>query len=317
MIIYEPPQFIFNDMPFFPEWTQEGNVSSVSEDGKPVLLQLNLGLFSNLSRPLSDKDQFDALEESLKTFTAEAVANHNDKILGVEIYRGTLEDVLSFPWNEQQQDNFIAWKASVDPCDRLAPGFLKQHYASYMLNEFVDLLTSGIPIQVEWFAKVDAGSILDEMNFYLMSNPARYDHLHIFWKAPKDTSKANLIWEKGIPMLGYTAERNKKISYLEDISLGWCLPPVWNLDPEKQQEQQHVLAWLEENNIEHRPIPLEKISLYWQGLDTIIAFSSQATVQSRRQLAGFCAAGGTVVAVGGPIGLANEISFESFRSQYV
>ncbi len=66
---------------------------------------------------------------------------------------------------------------------------------------------------------------------------------------------------------------------------------------------------LEDLGISHRTISLRCLRDHWQGLDEIIAYTQGMTHLERRQLEGFCAAGGRVVGLGQEQLFENQISF--------
>jgi hypothetical protein len=61
-----------------------------------------------------------------------------------------------------------------------------------------------------------------------------------------------------------------------------------------------------------RVIPESKLNYFWHGLDTILAFTKTVSIQGKRQLLGFCAAGGHVVVEGEKLYLPNETPIEEF-----
>ncbi len=317
MYIYEAPVFLRQDDPFYPECYPGGNTTSLPQNGKAILWETDLGLFGGLEKPLYDKEQFDLLEKRLEKFLDETAGKHRSDTLGILLFSGSLEEILQFPWDSRQQDNFQSWSREVDPRGSRSEKDLKRHYAFHLLNEFLELLTSAMPDQIDWFARVDASEIADPLDFYQLSNTARFDHLHIFWKAPCSSCVADLIWENGTPLQGFYARTGMERTPFESLSVGWCLPPAWALDAEALNGQKAAVEFLEKMQIRHRPVPQEKISLYWQGLDILFAFSGQVSRPVYRQLAGFCAAGGTVVTDGELLGLPNELGFDTFCSQYV
>lgn len=312
----------FDSQPFFPEIlsSNEGNVQRVSLNEtpintKPILWTLDLGLFSRLGFPLSDKAQFDKLENQLLDFCQSILPSWRDQTLGVQLFSGTLEEILDFPWDQEQHVNFDQWKKQTSDAVVLDKE-RSRHYAIAVLNDFLELLTSSVSDNLEWFVQIECPQISDDLEFYQLANPARHEHLHIFWKCPAAELSATLVWERGIPLLGYAGSTKMNRIPPEEISIAWCLPPAWEIAPQEWACQRKMYRWLNENKILQRPIPQENISLHWQGLDFLFVASHQISPQSRRQLAGFCAAGGQVVTLGPFLQLANEITFEEFVANY-
>lgn len=321
MIFFEAPHFIKDDKDYYPQCMPEGNLLMLNAGEQPshetaILWTKEFNLFDKLLKPLSDNEQFNELEKQLLAFCSEIPEEFLEKTLGVLLFSGKLEDILNFPWDSQQNENFITWRNDVDPAHSLNDYYLLHHYACKILNDFLEVLTSGIPQRLEWFVQIDGSSFTDEVEFYHLANSARFENLHIFWKCPNDKILSDLVWDKGIPLQGFCAESPLDLSYQDSITTAWCLPPIGMISPDELQHQKMVMETLANQNISHRPIPEEKIALNWQGLDTIIVVSHHITPQGKRQLAGFCAAGGTVVVVGEPLGLPNEETFANFMNTY-
>ncbi|MFA6915305.1 MAG: hypothetical protein WC222_02830 [Parachlamydiales bacterium] len=323
MIFFEAPQFVWNENPYFPEGTTDGNLVVLQEAEQPVgdsaaiLWKKDFKLFDQFLKPLSDKEQFDEIEKELLNFCETIPEQYHSQTLGVLLFSGKLEDILNFPWDCQQNDNFKAWREYVDPAHDLNDYYLLHHYACKILNDFIEILTSGVSQRLEWFVQIDGSGFVDEVEFYHLANAARFENLHVFWKCPQPEILADLVWDAGIPLQGYCAESKLDLRYQNSIITGWCLPPAGMIGPQELQHQKSVVEALKKANISYRPIPDERIALNWQGLDTIIAISHHISPQGKRQLAGFCAAGGLVVTVGEPLGLPNEETFANFMNAYV
>lgn len=321
MIFFEAPIFLKDNETYFPQSFPDGNLQIINAGEEPlqdypILWNLDLKLFDRLQKPLSDNEQFAEIEKQLLDFCA-SIEEYQENTLGVLLFSGSLKDVLNFTWDSLQNDNFKVWRNQVDPDQILSDDYLINHYACKVLNDFLEILTSGVPQRLEWFVQLDATSIYDEVEFYQLANPARFEQVHVFWRCPTQETIANLVWEIGIPLQGYHAKQKLDLAMQESITTAWCLPPSSIIDLSELHHQKEVLEKLEKAGIKHRPIPEEKIALNWQGLDTIIVISHQITPQGKRQLAGFCAAGGSVVTVGELLGLPNEETFANFMNAYV
>lgn len=323
MYTYEAPVFLHDENTFVPKIIghKGGNVELVNSDAKPatkhpILWELDLGLFNTLKAPLSDKSQFDRLEARLRQFCETMIQEWEAETLGIHLFQGTLEDILSFPWDEVQHQNYTSWLLQIKGKHCLTDADLRKHYACTVLNDFLGLLTSGIPEQTEWFVSLDVSELSDLNQFYLLSNPARFEHLHIFWKCPSHLFLSDLVWSTGTPLRGFKADLSLEITPPERFSSAWCLPLAWNLDEQSIEYCKSIQWILDQNEILARPIAEEKISLEWQGLDTIFVDGTLISDKGRRQLAGFCAAGGQVVSVGKPLELTNEVRLDDYLRNY-
>lgn len=82
------------------------------------------------------------------------------------------------------------------------------------------------------------------------------------------------------------------------ISLSIALPILECGDRRSWEELGRVAEVLQALKIPHRVLALRCLRDHWEELDDIIAYTSAMTQLERRQLDGFCAAGGRVIGVG-------------------
>jgi hypothetical protein len=146
----------------------------------------------------------------------------------------------------------------------------------------------------------DAGAILRTEVLHLLSKE-RFERFELAVRNAKSSFWA-LDWEgKGSPW-GWIGEG-------EPPSIE--SPTIGVLFPEKRACSHQVLAEIEEIFQKLDPMPYRVVSEpflseEWEGLDTIVVLSHTVQMRGKRQLMGFCAAGGLVATAGPLLGLANE-----------
>lgn len=74
----------------------------------------------------------------------------------------------------------------------------------------------------------------------------------------------------------------------------------------------NIISQLHDRGISFRLIPEAFLTVQWDGLDFLIVEPSGITSAGKRMLQGFCAAGGTVVALGTRLGLRQELLFSEW-----
>lgn len=83
------------------------------------------------------------------------------------------------------------------------------------------------------------------------------------------------------------------------------------------REIARVAERLQALELAHRIIPVTRLREQWHELDLVVAAFEALGTLGRRQLEGFCAAGGTVLSVGQPMQLELEIPFDRWLADKV
>lgn len=120
--------------------------------------------------------------------------------------------------------------------------------------------------------------------------------------------KLSLEWFESFILLDL--KRNQLPFLNQKARLGICLPS--HCDQEILAQISTIFNHLRQKQIDFRCIPEAKLNHFWNGLDTILAFSSTLSSQGKRQLMGFSAAGGRVVIEGKSLCFPQEIPMLDF-----
>lgn len=281
-------------------------------EGKKILWELELGLFRNLPFPLSNQSQYLSLGLSIEHFRDAIWKDFPDQTEGLCIYRGSADFSLGFPWGELQTANLRGWLRDVfetsdqftaeigiaaDSFEQLDERSLRQNREGAQLlrlfcrdacSEYLELLTNRLPDALQLFLEVDASTLPGKLCQAQLLSKERFDRFHLL------------------------IARNLLPAREGAISVGVCLPQVAMSRPSQYEGLDAAMEILSRKKIAYKVIPEPHIITEWDGLDYLIVSPAGLTTQGLRKLQGFCAAGGTVVSLGKPVGVALETTFQEF-----
>lgn len=209
-------------------------------------------------------------------------------------------------------------------CAILNVGHLSQNRSSDQIKgdcAILRTLSSALSLECLTGLLIDVSELSSSQQLQKLDKEL-FCHLHLFLKTHlahlasltwNSFSRAGSIWS--IPPLEEhkncpTPPISLALLQIQDLDD----PPSWQLLGELAQD-------LEQRHCPYRVIPMASLHEQWHQLDEIVVVAPRLTLRQKRQLEGFCAAGGTVVRAGAPVGLAHEIEFSKwqqhrlFRSQ--
>jgi hypothetical protein len=253
------------------------------EKGFLIFWDLNLGLFDELLQPLANQAQFSSLQLSVNHFVKTLAYEFKKHTMGVSLYRGDM--------HVKDLDSEYEIKENVD---RLL-------FQQKIAVEYLSLLAAALPGWLDPYLFLDASSYQNPLKFL---NPSRFEPFKVAVKG-SDLPFPVLGWHKN-GLNGFSAE--EIFNPLEIPIIGLCLP-IGMQDHLDAIEK--ACAQLLNDSIAFKIIPENNLTAQWDGLEMIIFDPTVLTPQGKRMLQGFCAAGGTAVSIGAPIGLSNEITFQS------
>ena len=96
-------------------------------------------------------------------------------------------------------------------------------------------------------------------------------------------------------------------------TVGVCLPSLEHCRPSQYGGLREAFNWLSLAEIPYRIVPEGLLTTDWDGLDDLIVVPNGVSLQGKRKLQGFCAAGGTIVSLGHEMGLAQEMQFDDWK----
>ena len=304
------------------------------QKGMRIFWEIDLGLFDRLKYPLENQTQFLSLCLSLEHFRDTLWTTFRAQTVGICLYRGPLQ---LYKWRDSQQTNLQGWLqdlygsaakfaeetgldvadfASIDvqmlsSCD--AGQRLLALFCRDAAGEYLDLLAHRLPDNIRCFALMDGAGVADRVLMAQLLTKERFPRLYLGVKNVLGLG-GEFAWE-GEPLpAGLLARQLEKgkAQTTRATSLGVCLPGMTQCRQRDTQGLEEVLNVLTKKNLPFRLIPESLLTTEWDGLDYLFVISQSISFQGRRKLQGFCAAGGTVVVVGEPLGLAEEIDFRSW-----
>jgi hypothetical protein len=191
---------------------------------------------------------------------------------------------------------------------------LLKYFCRDAVGEYLDLLAARVPDNIPLFLMLATNDGDHSFLSAQLLTKERYPRFHL---CVKDGSKKDQIqngqlsWENAAMEFGMIGRSHPHSSF-KKAKIGFCLPGMSFCRPSKMETISNALKQIEGFQEPFRVIPETMLMAEWEGLDELFVDSQFVELQFKRQLQGFCAAGGTVITIGKAIGLANEIPFESF-----
>lgn len=308
-------------------WSHERDVARRCIDkGLLLLWEIDLGLFSHLPLPLTNHGQYLSLGISLDHFRKNIWSEFQEESLGVSYYRGNADFSDQFHWDLEQEESFCTWvqeifhdvslfvseievpiksfdEITVEKCRHSLQGkHLLSLYCRDVAADYLLHLSTHLSAHIPSYLLLDITHIRSPLMQAQLIDQERYNHFHLVVKGCR--------W----PFQGLIWQDDKIISKLPDrsVSVGFCMPSVRLCHPSIYQEMESAIQRLLDKKIPFRVIPESMLVTEWEGLDYILFDPLTLTTQGKRQLQGFCAAGGTVVSLGAHGAFARELSFKNF-----
>jgi len=310
-------------------WEKErAYAEKVAEEGKLILWELDFGL-SLKKIDAADSSLFYSYGIAVDEFVNTLWRELKDSSIGVIIYRGDAHFSHKFAWNEEHKEYFLEKLNSHDSkeeiqaiiesngdrwSESLEGNKAFELFAADVFAEYYQRLVSYLPDTVMAFALLDVSEQPSLAFLSQLLSKERFQHILLGLKRSAIPA-GHLNWEEGSCLGGWIGQNSPYFSTVSEVSLGLCLPPDEAFSDEVYGALNELLHELKEARIPYRIIPESLLTEAWDGIDDIIVFTSTVTVQRKRRLQGFCAAGGRVVCIGESLNLASEIVYEEFRVQ--
>ncbi len=293
----------------------------VVEQGYALMWNMKMGLLNDLSKSLTDQSQFLSLTLALEHFRDSLWKEFKDQTLGLTFFRGSVDFSDGFNWDESQEQNLKNWLQEIKWPGKSMIHFsewrqtegqqLTRLYCRNVAIEYFMLLASCLPdhLSVYLFLDVSAisGSIATEMQ---MLNPERFERFYLALRNHRLPFDA-IGWETPTAH-GYSGFSFASLPSEHAASVGVCLPLVHVYQSQYYQSLEEGVLALQERSIVFKLISECHLTSQWDGLDYLLCHSASLSAQGKRKLQGFCAAGGTVISLGDPLGLHYEITLDDF-----
>lgn len=245
----------------------------------PIIWDLDLGLFAGLKRGLEDQTQFLSLSLSLEHFRDAIWKEFKDRTHSVCVYEGSVDFSRDFKWDDRQWANCVHWlhTQGVDECcsDRFA--FEKHAEGPDLLRlfcrdtcvEYIQLLANRMPDGLEVSVRLHTSdySLAHEAQLF---HGERYERLTIL-------------------------KENTRIQESPQANIALCLPPLEMCRQSHYQGIEEALQVLMNRKIPYRLIPENHLIMEWDGLDHLLVSPNGISINGKRKLQGFQAAGGNII----------------------
>ena len=278
MITIELPCRIHSDL----SWVEPKQKALLAlERGEKIFWHFDLGL-SDPYFPLEDELIFQSLSLALKHFTKEFWPAFEKITEGACFYQGSADFSSYFVWSEKQQMNWAEWKEK-------RPQGKEKHllrlFCADAFSFYFQMLTHSLPDELPVTLILDGegcGTLAETLQ---LVSKERFEYF--------------LIELRGMPVS-------------EKPSIALCFPPEAQCDEKILSTLDEMLLLLEQPiRVAAEPFLTEQ----WEGVEYLYVLSDALTQMGKRKLIGFCAAGGTVIVEGTPIGLSQEIGIEEIRGR--
>lgn len=302
--------------------------------GLRLLWEIDLGLFDRLQRPLGDQAQFQSLVLALEHFRDTLWKRFQEHTAGLCLYRGSAEFSAGYLWDEQQLANMQAWlqdafgtpSALAEEAGIALAGFeavtvellsstpqgrdLLALFCRDAAAEYLELLARRLPDLIQCAVLLDGTGVDDPLLLAQLTINERYPSLSVAVKQAH-TSDWQFAWDGTGHELAMIGRQAACMPQDEAVSIGVCLPQVACRRPSDYCGLREVLADLHRRQKPFRVVAESRLTTEWDGLDYLIVAPQSLSAQGHRKLRGFCAAGGTVVSLGGPVGVAQELPLQN------
>lgn len=254
----------------------------VAYSGKYLFWNIDLGLSAYRFIP-EDTAAFFSFSLALEEFTKKVWPVFAEQTLGASIYCGKFHPHFNFPPSHWELDPLSAADA---------------------LSDYLHRLASFLPEEVIAFAQFDVSEIHSYAILAQFLSKERFKYLQLALQGAK-IPFVGLCWNDGYAAQGWIGQKAaENISLPAAISTGVYLP-----------NDSHMSFCLFEQLLVHliheqkpfRILAEDKLTQEWDGLEDLIVIENCISVQGKRKLQGFAAAGGQILCYDG------SKSFESMQ----
>lgn len=270
------------------------------QEGLSLLWQIDLGLFSGLPLPLTNQGQCRSLGIALNHFHDEIWPEFGDHSIGISLYCGSADFTDQIFRDEEQEEAFRKWYQAAFHDDEILKEISKgsfktnprersvlSRYSSGVAANYLSLLAAHLSADIPVYLFLDLSDIPSPLLQAQLTTQELFGYFHLALKG--------CPWSYS----GWTWKGNELIRPQQSIaSIAICLPSIDIIRPSGYIGIEALMKQWIDQHIPFRVIPESLIVTEWGGLDEIYFVAESLTPFGKRQMQGFCAAGGTVVAIG-------------------
>ena len=267
--------------------------------GYKILFELDLGLFESLKLPIASQTQFHALALSVDQFQTQIVPEFQEHIVGVILSRTSLLFHKSLPYDFELDLNFLTWAKEKKVPEN---DYYKALFYRDAAIEYLELLAERLGENTHPFILVDASEITSPLLFAKLTAADCVRRLQLAICNPL-FPRMSAIWQIGKDSCGYIGRLLSKFNKLdfetqiEATKTAVLLPPYFVVDPVAYEGLEEAIQFLLHEKISFKVISEEFLTTEWSGIDTLIVSSQSLSLNAKRKLAGFEAAGGEIITV--------------------
>lgn len=281
--------------------------------------EINLGLFPEPPLSLLDKFQFSCLALALEHFRDTLWKEFRHCTLGLSLYRGDACLTSTFLDNEEHRNAWNEWlqksyftphqfseetEIHIKTFEEISTLQLTQSeegkqlltiFSHHVLLDYLDLLASHLPDSLQLFLSLNVETLSDLWLESQLITSNAHERFHFIIKGTH-LPYTTLSWgNQNSPFGSLSHEKLSDECMHSKPTLGVFIPQVARVQKNQNQKVRKLLQSLLDQKKPFRMIPEKWLMSEWDGLDELIIPSTELSLQNKRQLQGFCAAGGQVI----------------------
>lgn len=311
---------------------QESAQIAVQEE-KKIFWQMDLGLFDDLAFPLTNQAQYLSLGLAIDHFCNTLGKEWVDHSLGLSVYCGSADFSTTFLWDEEHLYNWRLWLRQffideaqaeseigiqwdsfehaqiTDCCKTLEGKHILRLFCRDVAIEYISLLTNRLPAATDPYVLFNLqGVASDEISTMQLMHPYCFGHLQVG------------VQGTALPLLYKRWNRHGHDKITLELApthvgnIGICLPNPSTAWLSQWHKLKEPIQTLSERSILYRIMTEENLTASWDELDFLLYVPQALSIQGKRKLLGFCAAGGTVVSIDEVTGnFPGEMMWQDFK----
>lgn len=265
------------------EWSKAIELADRAiENGFLILWNLDFGLFDRLMHPLCSESQFLSFSLALTHFRETIWTRFKEHSVGFSVYKGPVFPLKGFPWSEDQKTQLFGDATDVKKEDI---DLFCGKSALYYIRQLGGRLPEGIPHFL--FLDMTAIEGVEELlSFLRMADLSSFELCVKGSKLPLNA----FGWQE--PSLrGFVSLKETTLLEKKEVYLGVLIPELGKISSAFLT----CLNQLASSKMPFRLIKEEKLTMEWDGLDAILYSPQSITLEGKRKLKGFVAAGGKLL----------------------